>query len=49
MQNIDVEPLKYTWMLDIRSPANPVTIATMPVPSERDYVAKGGNFGPHNL
>lgn len=49
VQNIDVEPLKYTWMLDIRAPANPVTIATMPVPSERDYVAKGGHFGPHNL
>ena len=49
VQNIDAEPLKYTWVLDIRAPANPVTIATMPVPSERDYVAKGGHFGPHNL
>jgi len=26
-----------------------VTIATMPVPAEQDYVAKGGHFGPHNL
>ena len=49
VRNIDEEPLKYTWMLDIRAPANPVTIATMPVPSERDYFAKGGHFGPHNL
>src|ERR1700730_3812039 len=24
-------------------------LATMPVPSEADYCAKGGNFGPHNL
>lgn len=49
VQNIDVEPLKYTWVLDIRAPENPVTIATMPVPSDQDYVAKGGHFGPHNL
>ncbi len=49
VQNIDVEPLKYTWVVDIRAPDNPVTIATMPVPSERDYVAKAGHFGPHNL
>ena len=46
---IDQEPLKHTWVLDIRTPANPVTIATMPTPSERDYRAKGGQFGPHNL
>ena len=37
VQNIDVEPLKYTWVLDIRAPENPVTIATMPVPSDQDY------------
>ena len=49
VQNINVEPLKYTWVLDIRAPENPVTIATMPVPSDQDYVAKGGHFGPHNL
>ncbi len=49
VQNIDAEPLKYTWVLDIRAPENPVTIATMPVPSDQDYVAKGGHFGPHNL
>jgi len=49
VQNIDVEPLKYSWVLDIRTPENPVTIATMPVPAEQDYVAKGGHFGPHNL
>jgi len=47
--NIDEEPYKHTWVLDIRAPENPVTIATMPAPSEQDYVAKGGHFGPHNL
>jgi len=47
--DIDQEPYKHTWVLDIRSPANPVTIATFPVPCDQDYVAKGGHFGPHNL
>src|SRR5262249_18824124 len=31
------------------TPSNQVSFATMPVPSEADYCAKGGNFGPHNL
>jgi hypothetical protein len=26
-----------------------VTIATMPLPAERDYRDQGGTFGPHNL
>jgi hypothetical protein len=47
--DISVDTPKYVWMLDIRAPANPVTIATMPVPSDQDYHAKGGQFGPHNL
>ena len=47
--DIDQEPLKYTWVVDIRAPQNPVTIATFPTPSDQDYVAKGGHFGPHNL
>jgi hypothetical protein len=33
----------------VREPTNPVSFATMPVPSEADYCAKGANFGPHNL
>ena len=49
MADIAVEPQKYIWMLDVRERANPVTIATMPLPADRDYVAKGGTFGPHNL
>jgi hypothetical protein len=41
--------LRYTWVFDVREPTNPVSIATFPMPSEADYCAKGGNFGPHNL
>lgn len=49
VRDIDEEPMKYTWVVDIRAPQNPVTIATLPTPSDQDYVAKGGHFGPHNL
>jgi hypothetical protein len=35
--------------MDVRHQANPVTIATMPLPAERDFVRQGGTFGPHNL
>ena len=41
--------LRHIWLFDVREPTNPVSFATMPVPSEVDYCAKGGNFGPHNL
>jgi hypothetical protein len=41
--------LRYVWVFDVREPGNPVSIATCPTPSETDYCAKGGNFGPHNL
>jgi len=34
------------WLFDVREPTNPVSFATMSVPSEADYCAKGGNFGP---
>lgn len=40
---------KHTWVFDIREPANPVSIATFPIPAEADYARKGGHFGPHNL
>ena len=40
---------KHTFIFDIRDPANPVSIATLPTPDEADYTAKGGHFGPHNL
>lgn len=41
--------LRHIWVFDVRVPSNPVSIATLPVPEEADYCAKGGNFGPHNL
>ena len=43
------DQVKYTWVFDVREPVNPVSIATLPTPSEVDYCAKGGHFGPHNL
>ncbi|MGA7485979.1 MAG: hypothetical protein WBW74_03440 [Xanthobacteraceae bacterium] len=41
--------LKLIWVFDNRDPANPVSMATFPTPSEADYPAKGGHFGPHNI
>ncbi len=41
--------MAYTWVIDMRAPENPVTIATLPSPAEEDFCAKGGKFGPHNL
>jgi hypothetical protein len=38
----------YTWLVDVRAPEQPVTIATLPTPKDRDYCA-AGTFGPHNL
>ena len=40
---------KPIWVFDIRVPANPISIATFPLPADQDYAAIGGNFGPHNL
>ncbi|MDK4716052.1 hypothetical protein [Rhizobium sp. CNPSo 4039] len=41
--------LKHIWLFDIRDPSNPISISTLPTPSERDYGKKGRHFGPHNL
>ena len=41
--------LAYTWIYDVRTPTNPVTIATLPTPTGEDFCAKGGKFGPHNI
>jgi hypothetical protein len=38
----------YTWVVDMRLPEKPVTIATLPTPRDREYCANG-TFGPHNL
>jgi hypothetical protein len=45
--NIDQEQMKRTWIFDIREKSDPVSIATMPTPSDQDYVKLGGQFGPH--
>jgi hypothetical protein len=41
--------LKHIWVFDIREPPNPISISTLPTPIDRDYIAKGGHFGPHNV
>jgi len=41
--------LKHIWLFDIREPSNPISISTMPTPTEIDYGKKGRHFGPHNL
>ncbi len=41
--------MKPIWVFDNRRPANPVSIATFPNPTEADYVGMGGHFGPHNI
>lgn len=38
----------HTFLVDVRSPVNPVPISTLPTPSDRDYCG-AGVFGPHNL
>jgi len=40
---------KPIWVFDNRDKANPISIATFPEPTDRDYVAVGGHFGPHNI
>jgi hypothetical protein len=40
--------LFHTFVVDARAPENPVPIATLPTPAERDYCGLG-TFGPHNL
>jgi hypothetical protein len=41
--------LSYTWLYDVRDPANPVSISTLPTPGEQSFCRPGENFGPHNL
>lgn len=37
-----------TFLVDLRAEENPVPIATLPTPKERDFCGSG-TFGPHNL
>lgn len=39
----------HTFVLDVRAPQNPVPIATLPTPRDRDWCQAAGTFGPHNL
>jgi hypothetical protein len=41
--------LAYSWVIDVRAPDNPITIATLPTPAEEDFCKKGDKFGPHNF
>ena len=41
--------IKRIWVFNIEEPSNPISISTFPTPDDRDYVAKGGHFGPHNV
>src|SRR5207237_6989928 len=40
---------KPIWVFDNQVKSNPISIATFPQPNDRDYVAIGGHFGPHNI
>jgi hypothetical protein len=40
---------KYIWVFDNQLKHNPISIATCPIPSDRDYRGVGGHFGPHNV
>lgn len=40
---------KPIWIFDNRVKSNPISIATLPAPNDRDYLALGGHFGPHNI
>ena len=41
--------LKLIWLFDNRVVANPISISTLPVPSDADYSHKGAHCGPHNV
>ena len=36
--------IAYTWVIDVRAPENPVSIATLPTPAEEDFCAKGAQI-----
>ena len=40
---------KPIWVFDNQVKSNPISVATFPEPSDRDYIAVGGHFGPHNI
>ena len=40
---------KPIWVFDNQVKSNPVSVATFPLPADRDYIKVGGHFGPHNI
>jgi hypothetical protein len=40
---------KPIWVFDNQVKSNPVSVSTFPEPRDRDYIAVGGHFGPHNI
>jgi hypothetical protein len=40
---------KPIWVFDNKVKSAPVCISTFPMPIDRDYIAVGGHFGPHNV
>ena len=40
---------KPIWVFDNQVKSNPISIATFPEPTDKDYLKVGGHFGPHNI
>jgi hypothetical protein len=40
---------KPIWVFDNKIKSAPICISTLPMPTDRDYIAVGGHFGPHNV
>lgn len=40
---------KPIWVFDNHVKSNPISVATFPEPSDKDYLHVGGHFGPHNI
>jgi hypothetical protein len=40
---------KPIWVFDNQVKSNPISIATFPQPTDKDYLKVGGHFGPHNV
>lgn len=41
--------LKNIWIFDVKNPADPRPLSTMPIPTDADYPRKGAHYGPHNI
>lgn len=43
------DQVKRTGVFDFREPSDPMSVSTLPTPSEIDHCAKRSHLGPHNL